>query len=74
MSKLNIENCIHVTRTIDDEWQQNPYKELVGTFKYIDNTLYFFDAFSKEWEEFNYNFNILNKKEIKEIKRKLEVI
>ena len=74
MSKLNIENCIHVTRTIDDAWQQNPYKELVGTFKYIDNTLYFFDAFSKEWEEFNYNFNILNKKEIKEIKRKLEVI
>ena len=74
MSKLNIENCIHVTRTIDDAWQQNPYKELVGTFKYIDNTLYFFDAFSKEWEEFNYNFNILNKKEIKEIKRKLEVV
>ena len=42
--------------------------------EHIDNTLYFFDAFSKEWEEFNYNFNILNKKEIKEIKRKLEVI
>mgnify|MGYP003631542189 FL=1 len=73
MSKLNIQNCIHVTRTIDDAWKQDPYTELVGTFKSIDNTLYFFDTFSREWEEFDYSFNIISKKEIREVKRKLEI-
>ena len=73
MGKLNIQNCIHVTRNIDDAWQQLPYTELVGTFKSVDNTLYFFDTSCKEWEEFDYSFNILTKKEIKEVKRKLEV-
>jgi hypothetical protein len=73
MGKLNIQNCIHVTRNIDKAWQQHPWNELVGTFKSIDNTLYFFDSFSREWEEFDYSFNILSKKEIKEVKRKLEI-
>tara|TARA_R100000734_G_C3312982_1_gene104173 strand:+ start:189 stop:410 length:222 start_codon:yes stop_codon:yes gene_type:complete len=73
MGKLNIQNCIHVTRNIDNAWQQDPYTELIGTFKSVDNTLYFFDAFSKEWEEYDHNFNILTKKEVKEVKRKLEI-
>jgi hypothetical protein len=73
MGKLNIENCLLITRNIDNAWQQLPYNELIGTFKFVDNTLFFFDTFSKEWEEFDSSFNILTKKEIKEIKRKLGV-
>tara|TARA_R100001460_G_scaffold25624_3_gene51600 strand:+ start:161 stop:490 length:330 start_codon:yes stop_codon:yes gene_type:complete len=45
--------------------------ENIGTFKYIDNILYFLDWFSKEWEEYDYSFNLLSKKEIKEVEEKL---
>ena len=41
--------------------------ENIGTFKFEDNTLYFLDWFSKEWEEYDYSFNLLTKKEIKEV-------
>jgi len=44
--------------------------ENIGTFKYIDNVLYFLDWFSKEWEEYDYSFNLLTKKEIKEVEDK----
>lgn len=63
MDKLNIENCIHVTRNV-----KKPLKhELIGTFKFVDNTLYFFDIFSMEWEEYDHSFNILTKKEFREV-------
>tara|TARA_R100000149_G_C5797046_1_gene85987 strand:- start:97 stop:285 length:189 start_codon:yes stop_codon:yes gene_type:complete len=42
--------------------------ENIGTFKVEDNTLYFLDWFSKEWEEYDYSFNILTKEEIKKVK------
>ena len=41
--------------------------ENVGTFKYMDDALYFL-----EWEEYDYSFNILTKKEMKEVKEKLK--
>jgi len=41
--------------------------EIIGTFKIEDNTLYFLDWFSKEWEEYDYSFNLLTKAEIKKI-------
>ena len=41
--------------------------EIVGTFKYINEELHFLDWFSKEWEEYDYSFNLLSKKEIKEV-------
>ena len=44
--------------------------ENVGTFKYMDDALYFLDWFSKEWEEYDYSFNLLTKKEIKEVEDK----
>jgi|TARA_B110000902_G_scaffold142453_1_gene164412 hypothetical protein len=44
--------------------------ELVGTFKYIDKELYFLDWFSKEWEEYDYSFNLLTSIEIKEVEDK----
>jgi len=43
--------------------------EIIGTFKIEDNTLYFLDWFSKEWEEYDYSFNLLTKAEIKKIWR-----
>ena len=46
--------------------------ELVGTFKYINEELHFLDWFSKEWEEYDYSFNILTKKEMKQLKQKLK--
>ena len=46
--------------------------ENVGTFKYMDDALYFLDWFSKEWEEYDYSFNLLTKKEMKEVKEKLK--
>ena len=46
--------------------------ENVGTFKYMDDALYFLDWFSKEWEEYDYSFNILTKKEMKQVKQKLK--
>lgn len=46
--------------------------ENVGTFKYMDDALYFLDWFSKEWEEYDYSFNILTKKEMKQLKQKLK--
>lgn len=67
MDKLNIENCIHVTRNINSPSEQLPHTELIGTFKFVDDTLYFFDIFSKEWEEYDHNFNILTKKELREV-------
>jgi len=72
MSKLNIQNCIHVTRNINKAWQQLPHTELIGTFKFVDKELYFFDIFSKEWEQYDHNFNILTKKEMKQLKQKLK--
>jgi len=42
--------------------------ENIGTFKVEDNTLYFLDWFSKEWEEYDYSFNILTKEEITKVK------
>ena len=42
--------------------------ENIGVFKVEDNTLYFLDWFSKEWEEYDYSFNILTKEEIKKVK------
>jgi hypothetical protein len=47
--------------------------ENIGTFKYMDDALYFLDWFSKEWEEYDYSFNILTKKEMKKVKEKLGV-
>jgi len=44
--------------------------EVIGTFKIEDDTLYFLDWFSKEWEEYDYSFNLLTKEEIKKIRRK----
>jgi len=35
--------------------------------KFVDNTLYFFDIFSMEWEEYDHSFNILTKKEFREV-------
>tara|TARA_Y100001937_G_scaffold13270_1_gene17381 strand:+ start:315 stop:533 length:219 start_codon:yes stop_codon:yes gene_type:complete len=63
MDKLNIQNCIHVTRNVKKPLKQ----ELIGTFKFVDNTLYFFDIFSMEWEEYDHSFNILTKKEFREV-------
>ena len=45
--------------------------ENIGTFKLMDNELYFLDWFSKEWEEYDYSFNILTKKEIKYVLKHL---
>ena len=44
--------------------------ELVGTFKYINEELHFLDWFSKEWEEYDYSFNLLSSIEIKEVEDK----
>ena len=70
MGKLNIQNCIHVTRNINSRSEQLPHTELIGTFKFVDDTLYFFDIFSMEWEEYEHNFNILTKKELNEVMKK----
>tara|TARA_R100001224_G_scaffold93525_1_gene62931 strand:+ start:660 stop:890 length:231 start_codon:yes stop_codon:yes gene_type:complete len=67
MDKLNIQNCIHVTRNINSSSEQLPHTELIGTFKFVDDTLYFFDIFSMEWEEYDHSFNILTKKEFREV-------
>ena len=55
--KITINNSVVVSRG----------HENIGTFKFEDNTLYFLDWFSKEWEEYDYSFNLLTKKEIKEV-------
>jgi len=60
--EININDCVVVSRGY----------EIVGTFKYMDNELYFLDWFTKEWEEYDYSFNILTKKEMKEVKEKLK--
>ena len=52
-----IDNCVVVSRG----------DENIGTFKYMDNELYFFDSFSKEWEAYDYSFNLLTKKELKQL-------
>ena len=54
---IEIDNCVVVSRG----------DENIGTFKHIDKDLYFLDWFSKEWEEYDYSFNLLSKKEIKEV-------
>ncbi len=45
-------------------------EEVIGTFKIEDNTLYFLDWFSREWEEYDHSFNLLTKEEIKKIRSK----
>ena len=60
--EIKIDNCVVVSRG----------DENIGTFKYIDEKLHFLDWFSKEWEEYDYSFNILTKKEMKEVKEKLK--
>ena len=60
--EININDCVVVSRG----------DENVGTFKYMDNELYFLDWFTKEWEEYDYSFNILTKKEMKQLKQKLK--
>jgi len=63
---------------VDDSVFVSRGDEVIGTFKYMDkyddgdNALYFFDCFSKEWEQYDYSFNILRKKEIKQIKKLLK--
>ena len=54
---IKIDNCVVVSRG----------DENIGTFKYIDEKLHFLDWFSKEWEEYDYSFNILTKKELKQL-------
>ena len=61
MEEIKTTNSIVVSRGYEN----------VGTFKYMDDVLYFLDWFSKEWEEYDYSFNILTKKEIKQLKEKL---
>ena len=58
---IEIDNCVVVSRG----------DENIGTFKHIDKDLYFLDWFSKEWEEYDYSFNLLTKKEIKKVEEKL---
>ena len=60
--EIKINDCVVVSRGYEN----------VGTFKYMDNELYFLDWFTKEWEEYDYSFNILTKKEMKEVKEKLK--
>lgn len=60
---IKIDNCVVVSRGDD----------IIGTFKYMDkyddgdDALYFLDCFSKEWEAYDYSFNILTKKELKQL-------
>ena len=61
MKELTITNSIIVSRG----------DENIGTFKLMDNELYFLDWFSREWEEYDYSFNILTKKEIKYVLKHL---
>ena len=60
MEEIKTTNSIVVSRGYEN----------VGTFKYMDDVLYFLDWFSKEWEEYDYSFNLLSKKEIKEVEEK----
>lgn len=57
---------------VDDSVFVSRGDENVGTFKYINDELHFLDWFSKEWEEYDYSFNILTKKEMKQLKQKLK--
>tara|TARA_R100001591_G_scaffold11525_1_gene17823 strand:- start:58 stop:471 length:414 start_codon:yes stop_codon:yes gene_type:complete len=63
MNKITINNGVVVSRK----------NEIIGTFTYMDkykdgeHALYFLDCFSNQWEQYDYSFNILTKKEIKEV-------